>query len=55
VQGFFHNWTSRFAWIFENGGEYIIESTLNGFLACNESQKSDGGVNFHWNLYLFEK
>jgi hypothetical protein len=25
VQGVFHNWMSRLAWVTENGGEYIIE------------------------------
>jgi hypothetical protein len=25
VQSVFHNWMNRPAWVFENGGEYIIE------------------------------
>jgi hypothetical protein len=25
VQSVFHNWTSRFAWVIENGREYMIE------------------------------
>jgi hypothetical protein len=27
VQSVFHNWTNHFAWIIENGGEYVIKST----------------------------
>jgi hypothetical protein len=25
MQSVFYNWTSRLAWVIENGGEYIIE------------------------------
>jgi hypothetical protein len=25
VKSAFHNWMNRFAWVIENGGEYVIE------------------------------
>jgi hypothetical protein len=48
VQSVFHNWMSRLAWVIENGGEYIIESIPNDFLACPESQNRMGReLSFH--------
>jgi hypothetical protein len=31
-----HNWMRCLAWVIEDRGEHIIESTRNGFLACGD-------------------
>jgi hypothetical protein len=46
VQSVFHNWMNRPAWVFENGGEYIIEWIRNNVLVCCESQNRRGPGTF---------
>jgi hypothetical protein len=47
VQGVFHNWRSRLAWVIKNGGESNLKSMRNSLLMVNECRNRRGlGMSF---------